>query len=327
MPYVQLDDIKMFYRVIVAGEEVDAIDKSKPVLIVCHGGLGILDHGMEFNKHWQQFSKNIQVVFIDQRGCGKTHDGDPGKWTMDQFGDDIFNFAAALDLQDVVLGGVSSGGFAAFACASRHPGFLKGMVIANTEPVVNPSHKSDAYIAQAKRDDRREFAAFKDLADDIAIEALAAEAAEAVVAYDEDPSDENFERFVQSGGFGLISKGDLMSIWVEPSRKNEKMKSIFANGYGKFDYSDVISKIDCRVLWFAGEWDTLHPVAGAKEGAELLNKEKSTLIVLQAGAPIYLDAPNEFRDITFYFLHGLGYCEELTFEVEGEEKNGNSNCR
>lgn len=311
MPYVQVDDIKMFYRVIVAGDEVDVIDPNKPVLIVHHGGLGILDHGMEFNKHWQQFSKNMQVVFIDQRGCGKTEDGDPKKWTMDQFGDDVFNFAEALNLNHVVLGGVSSGGYAAFACASRHPEFLKGMIIANTEPVVNPKHKSDAYKAQAKRNDRREFISFRDLKNDIAIDALATEAAEAVVAYDKNPSPENFERFVKSGGFGLISKGDLMSLWVDPSRKNEKMKAIFANGFGKFDYSAAASKINCPVLWFAGEWDTLHPVASAQAGAKLLDPKKINLVILPSGAPIYLDAPSEFKNITFAFLHKLGYSAEL----------------
>lgn len=62
MSYIQLPDIKMFYRVVVQEKEVSGIDQKLPALIVLHGGPGIVDHQIEYDA-WSKFSKlNVQVV-------------------------------------------------------------------------------------------------------------------------------------------------------------------------------------------------------------------------------------------------------------------------
>ena len=68
MPFVTIDDIKLYYRT------VDDIDIDKPVLVFLHGGAGMADHSI-YVSFWSQLSSQVNVVFIDQRGCGKSEKG------------------------------------------------------------------------------------------------------------------------------------------------------------------------------------------------------------------------------------------------------------
>jgi pimeloyl-ACP methyl ester carboxylesterase len=295
MPSVKVNDINMYYRVFKNEQEFKTIDPTNPTMLVLHGGFGILDHQIEV-KPWMPFSKRLQLVFMDQRGCGRTDDGDQKYWTMDQFGDDIFNFCKALKIESPIVAGVSSGGYATMAYATRHPEHPRALILANTEPVVLPQEKRKAYAMLGTRSDRRDFAPFKDMEDKAIIE-YAEKAAEAAYQYDMSPSLENFQAFAERG-FSVISKSSY--ALTPPVRQNMQMKALFANGYRKFDYLSQMKKIKCPVLWFAGEWDPLHPKSCAEAGA----KELSTvdLCILQAGAPIYQDAPDVFKQKVNTFL-------------------------
>ncbi len=295
MPFINIGDINMFYRVFVDEKEVESVDPSRRAMIVHHGGMGIVDHQIEV-EHWKPFSTQLQVVYIDQRGCGRTDDGDPKLWTMDQFGDDIYSFSNALGIEHPILGGVSSGGYAIIAYASRHPEHPCALVLLNTEPTISPEAKRDSYAAQGRRKDRREFATFKNLTDN-EIEEYADKAAAAVMAYDYDPSPETFETFAKYC-FSTISKKpfDLTS----PVRANNQMKEKLANGFKKFDYTADMHKIICPVIWFAGKYDPLHPYVGAEEGASHIPNVE--LHILNTGNPAYQDDPENFYAKTRAFL-------------------------
>lgn len=296
--------INMAYKIYNNGIEIQNIDADLPVMIIHHGGMGIVDHQMELG-HWDVFSKYMQVVYIDQRGCGQTDDGDPGFWNMDQFGDDIAEFSKALKLNKPILAGVSAGGYVGIACVTRHPDLLGGLILANTESVVEPEAKKEAYLNQGKRSDRNDFAWFKKMGGDgNKIEAAAKAAGRAAYNYDMNPNEETFQKWFDSGGFGMIAKNNL--VLKEPTRVNKKMKEIFANGFRKFDYSREMFKITCPVLWFAGEWDVLHPYSGAMRDAKNLpDQNKVELHVLKSGAPIYLDAKEDFERLTIQFLEKI----------------------
>lgn len=295
MPIVKVDDINIFYKIFSGKNEVGVLDPDAKTMIVLHGGFGILDHQIEVSA-WLAFSSHGQVIFIDQRGCGLSEDGEQDKWTMDQFGDDIFNFSKALNINKPIVAGVSSGGYAAIAYATRHPEHPGALILLNTEPAVSPDAKKEAYSALGRRDDKREFSTFKKLSDS-EIEAYTDKAAIASYQYDLNPTAENFEKFAEYG-FSIISKArfDL----TPPVRQNMEMKKIFANGYQKFNYLSDMEKITCPVLWFAGEWDPLHPLSCAVEGSKKLSHVE--LNILKAGAPVYQDDPDNFYQRIFAFF-------------------------
>ena len=293
MSKVNIGEVNIFYRVFREEQEV-GLDPTKDTLIVHHGGMGFLDHQIELEA-WKPFSNYLQVVYLDQRGCGQSDDGDPEKWTMDQFGDDIKAFSEALGLKNPILGGVSSGGYASIACATRHPEFPRGLMLLNTEPVTLADAKRDAYLAQAKRADKHEFSKFANMTD-AEIDTFAKKAGK--LAFDYDMENVTFEAFAKYG-FETISKKDY--DLTAPVRVNQAMKDKFRNGFGQFDYQDDIAKVTCPVIWFSGEYDPIHPYTGAQEAAAKL-PNNCEYHLLSAGAPVYCDAPDAFYKAANKFL-------------------------
>lgn len=287
MPFKKIKDIQVFYKVFVNKKEMPTLDPEKPAMIVLHGGFGIVDHQIEVPA-WIEFSHQLQLIFIDQRGCGKTEDGDAALWTMDQFGDDIFNFIQGMGLKKVIVAGISAGGYATIAYATRHPQQPSALILLNTEAVVSPAEKKQAYVSLANRTDKREFFPFQNLSESEIID-YANKAGQASYQYDINPTHENFVEFAK-WGYSLLSKTpyDL----IKPARDNLFMKEKFANGYEKFNYLTDMHKISCPVLWFAGEWDSLHPKSSAEKSVAHLPNAR--LCILPAGAPVYHDAQEEF---------------------------------
>ena len=59
-------------------------------------------------------------------------DGDPSASTVDDYAADVIDLADALHLEDAVIGGVSMGGYVAFAMFRHAPRYFQGMVLADT---------------------------------------------------------------------------------------------------------------------------------------------------------------------------------------------------
>ena len=95
MPFLQANDIKVFYRVFRNEVECSAADPKLKTMIVLHGAPGLIDHQIELEA-WREFSKEIQVVFVDLRGCGKTEDGNLSRWSLKLCGEDLYEFCKAL---------------------------------------------------------------------------------------------------------------------------------------------------------------------------------------------------------------------------------------
>ena len=81
--------------------------------------------------------ERYHVVTPDQRGFG----GSPLGWdepSLDQVADDVAAMLDARDLDQVVLGGLSMGGYAAMAFLRRHPSRVRALVLADTKATADP---------------------------------------------------------------------------------------------------------------------------------------------------------------------------------------------
>lgn len=80
--YIDIRGCKLFFD--VYGSKLDILAdtvKEKPTLLVIHGGHGLADHTL-YPEFWSQFQDVAQVVFLDQRGCGRSECDDPQQWNL-----------------------------------------------------------------------------------------------------------------------------------------------------------------------------------------------------------------------------------------------------
>src|SRR2546423_12564964 len=80
----------------------------------------------------EALSDICRVITPDFRGFGGSPLG-VDEPSLDAFADDVARLLDARELDRVVLGGLSMGGYVAMAFVRRHPDRLRGLVLADTK--------------------------------------------------------------------------------------------------------------------------------------------------------------------------------------------------
>lgn len=132
---VKLDDISVSYYI------KKAIEKEEKVIIFIHG--------FPFNKNtWRTqldaVEDNITAIAIDVRGHGLSTAGH-GFFSIDLFAKDLHDFIQKLALNNVVLCGVSMGGYIALRYYELFPDKIIGLILSDTH------HLADDNKAKEKR--------------------------------------------------------------------------------------------------------------------------------------------------------------------------------
>ena len=217
---------------------------ARPTIVLLHGGPGA-DHSL-FKPEFSAMADAAQVVYLDQRGSGRSGHGDPDRWTWEQWADDVAGFCRALDIEAPILVGTSSGGRVAVACAVRHPGLPGGLVLDST--LFGPGSREDSLEVFERRGGAaaREAAA-RTFGGDTSPEAARAWAAHAMPLY------------------GSASDGD-MAMRGARVRLNREVVARFRRGEcGPLEVTaDDLGKVSCPVLVLAGEDDPVSPAASAR---------------------------------------------------------------
>jgi len=125
--------VRLFVDVVGSGlAPTDDAMLPKPTLLLLHGGPGF-DHA-GFRPYFDRFADTHQVVYVDQRGQGRSdgHD-DRDHWTFDTWADDVVRLCDALEIEDPVVLGNSFGGFVTMHYAARHPDHASKLVLSSTQ--------------------------------------------------------------------------------------------------------------------------------------------------------------------------------------------------
>ena len=124
----------------VAGERlrVDGVDLwvqrdgTGPPCLVLHGGLGV-DHTL-YRATLTELLPRWELVFVDQRGNGRSGRPAVSTITMEQLADDAAHVVEHLGLAPAIVLGHSYGGFVAQELVLRHPEVVRALILVGTGP-------------------------------------------------------------------------------------------------------------------------------------------------------------------------------------------------
>jgi len=127
----KIGDVSLFFDVEGAKLRPDgATMREVPTVVLLHGGPGF-DHS-NFKPDFSRLADIAQVVYLDHRGNGRSDRGDPAKWNLPQWGDDVRAFCDALEIVRPIVLGISFGGMIAMSYATRHPEHPAKLVLSST---------------------------------------------------------------------------------------------------------------------------------------------------------------------------------------------------
>ncbi len=115
-----------------------------------HGTALLLIHGFPLDSRlWDAQLRGlapwVRVIAPDLRGSGRS-EVPPGPYTMDQHADDLAGLLDHLGVRRAIVGGLSMGGYIAFAFWRRYPERVRALILADTKA------EPDSPQARAGRD-------------------------------------------------------------------------------------------------------------------------------------------------------------------------------
>jgi pimeloyl-ACP methyl ester carboxylesterase len=128
--FATVNGARLFFDVVGEKLRIDgAALKERPTLVCLHGGPGG-DH-QSLRPDFDRFADRAQIIYLDQRGGGRSDRGAPDTWTLDQWGDDVAALCDALGIAKPIVLGVSGGAMVTLSYLSRHPGHAGGAILVN----------------------------------------------------------------------------------------------------------------------------------------------------------------------------------------------------
>lgn len=276
---VKIGDVRLFFDVEGAKLRPDgATMREVPTVVLLHGGPGF-DHS-NFKPDFSRLTEIAQVVYVDHRGNGRSDRGDPAKWNLPQWGDDVRSFCEALEIERPIVMGISFGGMVAMSYATRHPDHPAKLVLSST-------------AAQIRQD--RSLNMFERLG--------GAEVREAALRFFENPGPETMPDF-QNKCFPVYTRTPMGPEFTKRAVTNFDLTvEFFKHESHTFNFLHDLGRIKCPTLIAAGELDPITPVADAKDIAAAMMPGLARLEVFEnAGHGAHRDQPDRFFKVLNEFI-------------------------
>ena len=253
---VRVGDVSLFVDVDGCGLVPDG-DRmvSRPTLVLLHGGPGA-DHSL-FKPEFAAATDFAQVVYLDQRGSGRSDLGTPSTWTWAQWADDVADLCGVLGIERPYLVGTSSGGLVAMHCAARHPALVAGLILDSALGMPTTLAETLEVFTRVGGPAARD-AAERFLGGDLSDEAAQAWHQHALPVYGHDPVPRRARALINDDVQAQFRAGDC----------------------GSPDVAEQAPAITCPTLILAGADDPVSPAVGAERLAALLVNAPATAHVL-----------------------------------------------
>ncbi|GAB4058416.1 alpha/beta fold hydrolase [Catellatospora paridis] len=260
--------------------------RERPTLLLLHGGPGA-DHSL-FKPETSALTDVAQLVYLDQRGSGRSDAGEPSDWTWTRWADDVAALCQALDITRPVLVGSSSGALVAAVCAARHPELVAGLVLDSALGLPGSLEETLDVFERRGGPVARE-AARRYLGGDRSDESTAAWREHCLPLY------------------GAAGAGSDLAPRIARARMNNEVQLHFqGGGCGPAEIAPYGADITCPVLVLAGEHDPVSPAAGAQRlPGSLPNADIAVHVLPGVGHSVLRQAPREATALIRGFLKGL----------------------
>jgi pimeloyl-ACP methyl ester carboxylesterase len=265
---VSIGDVRIYFDVVGMALVPDGPRmRERPVLLVLHGGPAF-DHTV--NKDLLAPLQDVaQVIFIDQRACGRSDDGPREKWTLDNWIDDIRAFCSALELEHPILLGQSFGGFVALGVAARYPELPARLIVSSS-------------AARMRQD--RALAMFERLG--------GPEIREVAARWFADPNPVSGEEYRRRClPYYNPTKGDP-DVFSRTIFREDVGIHFWGDEIRRFDLVKELARIRCPTLILSGELDPIVTVRDQEELAKAI-PESRLAVFAGAGHGVWRDKPNE----------------------------------
>ena len=265
---VSIGDVRLYFDVVGMGLVPDgARMRERPVLLVLHGGPAF-DHTV--SKDPLALLEDVaQVVFVDQRACGRSDVGPREKWNLDTWIDDIDAFCSTLELEHPILVGTSFGGFVALGVAARYPELPVRLIVSSSAARV----RQDRALAMFERLGGPEIR----------------EVAARWFAHPDPDSGEEYRRRC----LPLYNPTEAdPNVFARTIFREEVGIHFWGDEIRRVDLLPEVARISCPTLILSGELDPLITVRDQEELAEAI--PGSRLVVFNdAGHGVWRDKPEE----------------------------------
>jgi proline iminopeptidase len=284
--YVKLDDVRLFFD--VEGSQLvpdGPVMRERPTLVCLHGGPG-LDHSL-LRPPLAPLASSMQLVFLDQRGHGRSDRSEPQQWSLAQWAQDVRDFIDALGVVDPIVLGTSFGGYVAMAYAIRYPHDPAKLILLSTsargtDHPVRRVHVLDAFERVG-----------------------GARAREAVLRAFAERTPEAYADYVRVCG-PLYNRGAADPEASARMIANDAMVPFFERPGGEgavFDLCAELAKIRCPTLVIGGEEDPITPISELQQIADALQPGLARFEVFPGcGHGVWRDNPAGLRQLVKEFV-------------------------
>jgi pimeloyl-ACP methyl ester carboxylesterase len=132
--YLSSDGLRLYARDYPCADNTRA---DTPVVLCMHG---LTRNSADFSGLADHLSQAYRVVAVDNRGRGLSEfDSNSANYKPETYVQDMFTLLAELGIDEVVLCGTSMGGLMSLMIAAMQPGRVKGIIINDIGPEIDPA--------------------------------------------------------------------------------------------------------------------------------------------------------------------------------------------
>jgi proline iminopeptidase len=280
--FLTINGARLFFDTVGSSLTVEpARMAERPALVVLHGGPGF-DHTL-MRPYFDRFADSHQVIYLDHRGNGRSG-GEPPTWNLAQWGDDIAAFVDELGLERPAVLGLSFGGMAAMAYATRHPQQPSRLILSSTAARM---HLEATYEMMRRLGGEEAATIARGFWSAPSPEGAAAYMATCMPLYNPTSDPANAAARARA-----IMRLEVMFHFITGEQQG-------------MDLTSDLGRIVCPTLVLAGGLDPITPLIAAQEIAAALPTHLARLEVFEnAGHGVHRDEPQRAEAVLRQFLSG-----------------------